>query len=109
MSGNSPENLKKNLEKLFSHSAKPSGKSVLPFYVLSILVDVWAEKIPPVSVKNIQQIIHRQMKVFYERKGIETAINNLHEHCPNIELVHSKERVGPRRQPVQYFSIKFKI
>lgn len=102
-----PNNSVKTAEKFFRINGKPHGKSVLPLYIVSILIDVWNENIPPVTVTDISHILECQMLVILDRRTITNILENINTFCPNIFLKAMPVQRG-KRKDVQAFSIQFK-
>jgi len=105
MCGITAKNHQKNKEKIFSKCAKPHGKSVLPFYIIDILITAWAAKTGPLSILSIQKEIQSRKRIFYDANAIQASINNLHLYSDTIEVITTQIRAG--RSRAKGFTIQF--
>lgn len=106
MPGTPPKNAVKKSEKIFENAGKPHGSGISYLYILDILIQVWVQQLPPVTIAELRDTIAAREGVYYSNQAIRQAISSIHVYCSNIELYITQVTAG--RSRAKAFSIQFK-
>ncbi len=100
------KNGSKNTQKIFEKTAKSSQASVLPFYVLDVLVTANIQKTGFLTVREILDEIHRRVRVVYAPVQVHRIINNMSMYSTTLRVEAKQVHAG--RSRAKAFSIQFK-